>query len=135
MPKLKKWYNVVMDKDFNEWNELKKKINSRNPIYVSERDIWFCSVGLNVGSEQSGKHKLFERPVLVIKKVTVNTFIGVPLTSNKKKGSWYVEIESTNSSAIISQIKLFDTRRLARKIGVISVEEFEIIKNKLKDYI
>jgi mRNA-degrading endonuclease toxin of MazEF toxin-antitoxin module len=124
-----------MEKDFNEWNELKKKINARNPIYVSERDIWFCSVGLNVGSEQSGKHELFERPVLVIKKVTSNTFIGVPLTSNKKKGSWYVEIESTNSSAIISQIKLFDTRRLARKIGVISIEEFEIIKNKLKNYI
>jgi mRNA-degrading endonuclease toxin of MazEF toxin-antitoxin module len=124
-----------MEKDFDEWNRLKKKINVRNPIYVSERDIWFCSVGLNIGSEQSGKHELFERPVLVIKKVTSNTFIGVPLTSNKKKGSWYVEIESTNSSAIISQIKLFDTRRLARKIKVISIEEFEIIKNKLKNYI
>ena len=124
-----------MEKDFDRWNELKKKINTRSPIYVSERDIWFCSVGLNVGSEQGGKHELFERPVLVIKKVTSNTFIGVPLTSNKKKGSWYVEIESTNSSAIISQIKLFDTRRLARKIGVILVEEFEIIKMKLKDYI
>ena len=124
-----------MEKDFDSWNELKKKIDTRNPIYVSERDIWFCSVGLNVGSEQSGKNELFERPVLVIKKVTANTFIGVPLTSNKKKGSWYVEIESTGSSAIISQIKLFDTRRLARKIGVVPVEEFEIIKNKLKDYI
>jgi mRNA-degrading endonuclease toxin of MazEF toxin-antitoxin module len=124
-----------MEKNFDGWNELKKKINTRNPIYVSERDIWFCSVGLNVGSEQSGKNELFERPVLVIKKVTMNTFIGVPLTSNKKKGSWYVEIESTGSSAIISQIKLFDTRRLARKIGVVPVEEFEVIKNKLKDYI
>jgi len=124
-----------MDQDFNRWNELKKKINIRNPIYVSERDIWFCSVGLNVGSEQSGKHEFFERPVLVIKKVTVNTFIGVPLTSNKKKGSWYVEIGSTSSSAIISQIKLFDTRRLARKITVISIEEFENIKDKLKNYI
>ena len=124
-----------MEKDFNEWNELKKKINARNPIYVSERDIWFCSVGLNVGSEQSGKHELFERPVLVIKTVTSNTFIGVPLTSNKKKGSWYVEIESTDSSVIISQVKLFDTRRLARKIGVVSVEEFENIKNKLKNYL
>jgi len=124
-----------MEKDFDRWNELKKKIDARNPIYVSERDIWFCSVGLNVGSEQSGKNELFERPVLVIKKVTANTFIGVPLTSNKKKGSWYVEIESTGSSAIISQIKLFDTRRLARKIGVVPIEEFEVIKNKLKNYI
>jgi mRNA-degrading endonuclease toxin of MazEF toxin-antitoxin module len=124
-----------MEKDFDGWNELKKKIDTRNPIYVSERDIWFCSVGLNIGSEQSGKNELFERPVLVIKKVTANTFIGVPLTSNKKKGSWYVEIESTGSSAIISQIKLFDTRRLARKIGVVPIEEFEVIKNKLKNYI
>jgi len=124
-----------MEKDFDEWNKLKKQINVRNPIYVSEREVWFCSVGLNVGSEQSGKHELFERPVLVIKTVTANTFIGVPLTSNKKKGSWYVAIESTDSSAIISQVKLFDTRRLARKINVIPVEEFEIIKNKLKDFI
>ena len=124
-----------MEKDFDEWNKLKKNIDARNPVYVSEREIWFCSVGLNVGSEQSGKHKLFERPVLVIKTVTSNTFIGAPLTSNKKNGSWYVEIQSTSSSAIISQIKLFDTRRLARKIGVVSIEEFKIIKNKLKDFI
>ena len=124
-----------MEKDFDEWNKLKKNIDARNPIYVSEREIWFCSVGLNVGSEQNGKHKLFERPVLVIKTVTSNTFIGAPLTSNKKNGSWYVEIQSTSSSAIISQIKLFDTRRLARKIGVVSIEEFKIIKNKLKDFI
>ena len=124
-----------MEKDFDEWNKLKKNIDVRNPIYVSEREIWFCPVGLNVGSEQSGKHKLFERPVLVIKTVTSNTFIGAPLTSNKKNGSWYVEIQSTSSSAIISQIKLFDTRRLARKIGVVSIEEFKIIKNKLKDFI
>ena len=124
-----------MEKDFDIWNELKKKLNNKNPIYVSEREIWFCSVGINIGSEQDGKHELFERPVLVLKKVTNNTFLGVPLTSNKKKGSWYVNIESTNSSAIISQIKLFDTRRLARKLKSISSEEFDKIKNELKNYI
>jgi mRNA-degrading endonuclease toxin of MazEF toxin-antitoxin module len=124
-----------MKKDFNKWNEIKKKLDARKPVYVSEREIWFCSVGLNVGSEQSGKHEFFERPVLVIKKVTLNTFIGVPLTSNKKTGSWYVKIESTDSSAIISQIKLFDTRRLARKITIVTIPEFDRIKNKVKDYI
>ena len=44
-----------MEKDFDGWNKLKKEIDIRNPIYVSERDVWFCSVGINVGSEQSGK--------------------------------------------------------------------------------
>ncbi len=124
-----------MIKDFDSWNILKKDIDNRKVIYVSEREIWFCSMGINVGSEQDGKHELFERPVLVIKKVTNNTFIGVPLTSNKKKGSWYVEIQSTDSSAIISQVRLFDTRRLARKITVISVEEFNKIRNALKDFL
>ena len=79
-------------KDFDGWNIQKKDIENRIPIYVSERDIWFCSMGINIGSEQDGKHELFERPVLVIKKVSLNTFIGLPLTSNKKKGSWYVEM-------------------------------------------
>ncbi|MCX6755647.1 MAG: type II toxin-antitoxin system PemK/MazF family toxin [Candidatus Nomurabacteria bacterium] len=122
-------------KSFDDWNILKKELENRNTIYVSERDIWFCSVGINVGSEQDGKHELFERPVLVLKKVSLNTFIGLPLTSIKKKGSWYVEIKSTNSSAIIPQIRLFDTKRLTRKIGVILIEEFENIRYEVKKYI
>jgi len=124
-----------MQKDFDKWNEIKKKIDKASPLYVSEREIWFCHVGLNVGSEQNGKHEMFERPVLVLKKVTKNTFIGLPMTSNKKKGSWYVEINSTDSSAIISQIKLFDTRRLARKIKTITIPEFGLVKERLKNYI
>lgn len=124
-----------MQKDFDKWNNLKKNINNDKPRYVSEREIWFCSVGLNVGSEQDGKNEKFERPVLVIKKISINTFIGVPLTSNKKKGSWYLPLESTNSSAIITQIKLFDTRRLIRKIKLISIDEFNLVKEGIKAYI
>lgn len=124
-----------MSKDFDSWNNLKKNINDRNPIYVSERDVWFCSVGLNVGSEQDGKNEAYERPVLVVKKITPNTFIGVPLTSNKKKGSWYTPIDSMNSSVIITQIKLFDTRRLTRKMRSIPISEFETVKEAIKSYI
>ena len=125
----------VMEKDFDNWNNLKKNINNRDLIYVSEREVWFCSVGLNVGSEQDGKNENYERPVLVIKKVTPNTLIGVPLTSNKKKGSWYIPIASMDSSAVITQIKLFDTRRLTRKMRLISVDEFELVKNAIKNYL
>ena len=124
-----------MEKDFDRWNELKKNINNRNSIYVSEREVWFCSVGLNVGSEQDGKNEAFERPVLVIKKITSNTFIGVPLTSNKKKGSWYIPLDSTDSSAIITQIKLLDTKRLTRKIKSIPMNEFMLVKEAIKSYI
>ena len=125
----------VMEKDFDNWNNLKKNINNRDLIYVSEREVWFCSVGLNVGSEQDGKNENYERPVLVIKKVTPNTFIGVPLTSNKKKGSWYIPIASMDSSAVITQIKLFDTRRLTRKMRLILIDEFDLIKSAIKNYL
>ena len=124
-----------MEKDFDNWNNLKKNINNRDLIYVSEREVWFCSVGLNVGSEQDGKNENYERPVLVIKKVTPNTFIGVPLTSNKKKGSWYIPIASMDSSAVITQIKLFDTRRLTRKMRLILIDEFDLIKSAIKNYL
>ena len=124
-----------MEKDFDSWNNLKKNINNRDLIYASEREVWFCSVGLNVGSEQDGKNETYERPVLVIKKVTINTFIGVPLTSNKKKGSWYIPIASMDSSAVITQIKLFDTRRLTRKMRLILIDEFDLIKSAIKNYL
>jgi len=124
-----------MKKDFDKWNTLKKHLDASKPIYVHEREIWFCSFGVNIGSEQDGKHELFERPVLVVKRVTSNTFLGVPLTSNKKQGSWYAEIGSTGTSAIISQIKLFDTRRLARKVTTINETEFKIVHQKIKDFI
>jgi hypothetical protein len=45
-------------KDLDRWNELKKKIDSYpadNVPYFHEREIWFCSIGHNVGFEQDGK--------------------------------------------------------------------------------
>ena len=59
-----------MEKDFDKWNELKKKIDTRedieeNEIFIKNRQIWWCSIGLNVGSEQNGHGEVFERPVLV----------------------------------------------------------------------
>ena len=76
-----------MQKDFDGWNNLKKKIDDKNStelkkIFCREREIWFCSIGLNVGSEQNGRNESFERPVLIFKKVSAETFLVLPLTSN-----------------------------------------------------
>ena len=40
-------------KDFNEWNTQKKTIhNSGENKFYHPRDIWWCSLGTNVGFEQ-----------------------------------------------------------------------------------
>ena len=57
-------------KDFNGWNIEKQNIEStkKDTLPFHEREIWWCSIGINLGDEQDGKNELYERPVLVIKK-------------------------------------------------------------------
>ena len=44
-----------MKKDFDNWNKEKKKINYKNTNrFYHAREIWWCSLGVNVGFEQDG---------------------------------------------------------------------------------
>lgn len=64
-----------MQKDFDVWNNKKKELN--NAVfnsYVHAREIWWCSIGINVGDEEDGKNSMFERPVLIIKKFNQQAF-------------------------------------------------------------
>jgi mRNA interferase MazF len=60
---------AVLIKRFTDWHNLKIKIhNSKSePVWYKERDIWWVSIGHNIGTEEDGKGKYFNRPVLVIK--------------------------------------------------------------------
>ena len=57
-------------KDFDSWNTEKKQLEEFGPdvLIFHEREIWWCSIGVNLGDEQDGKNELFERPVLVVRK-------------------------------------------------------------------
>ena len=116
-----------MEKDFDKWNEQKKYHNERRGLLtVHKREVWWGAVGLNIGSEQDGKGKGYERPILVLATLSKSTFIGVPLSTKEKKHSMHflIVFKETNNYALIDQIKVFDVRRLNRKIGVISQNEF-----------
>lgn len=68
-------------KRFDERNILKKKVNSQEgEVFVKAREVRFAHLGINVGNEEDGKGKSFQRPVLVIKKVG-NMFLVVPMTT------------------------------------------------------
>ena len=78
--------SVMEIKDFDAWNEDKKVVHgSAAQVRFKDREVWWCKVGINVGYEINGK-TLFLRPVLIIRKISSNTFIGIPLT-RKEKGA------------------------------------------------
>lgn len=119
-------------KDFGLWLELKKRINtSENILNFSEREVWMCYFGENVGFESCGKNVFFHRPVLVLRKFGGYTFYGVPLSTKiKKNNQYYIEIELNNhsQSAMISQARLLDVRRLHYRKGLISDADFMKVK-------
>jgi len=129
-----------MQKDFDNWNKEKKLTDSKEigyDFFYYPREVWWCSVGVNVGVEADGKNENFERPVLIIKKFNKEMFWGIPLTSNEKTGEFYQKIKHDEgiSWASLSQIKTFSTKRLLRKIGMIGEEEFEIVHEKMRKFL
>gem|GEM_PF-6408639 len=74
---------------FNDWNIKKQEIHfsdRTNKIYFKKGQIWWCSVGQNVGSESFGKGENFMRPILILKKLSSDLCVGLPLTSKGKTG-------------------------------------------------
>ncbi len=72
-------------KEFEIWNQKKQEIHcdERN-IYFRKKEIWWCALGVNVGYEQDGKNENFERPVLVLKKISRHLALIIPLSSKAK---------------------------------------------------
>lgn len=128
-----------MYKNYNQWNELKKLIDDSgtNNLYFYEREIWWCSIGLNVGVEINGKHELFERPVLILKVFNKDMVWCLPVTSTIKKSKFYYifKFDSKIRSINMTQIKTIDSKRLIRKMGVIEESGFDEIRLRLKDLI
>ena len=125
-------------KNFDKWNKLKKNINE-NERFLSfyAKEIWWCSLGLNIGYEQDGKNKNYERPVLVLKKFNQNSLWILPITSSDKNGRYYYQFEYSNKkySIILSQMRLICSKRLLRRIRKISKSEFIKIKKKFKNLV
>ena len=127
-----------MKKDYQKWHNQKSEIhNNKERPFFHEREVWFSSIGENVGFEQDGSGENFMRPVLVVKKFNNEVVWVVPLTRTNKKGKYYFEISLTDkdgknnsrlSVVILSQLRLIDAKRLQYKMGTIEEREFLKIK-------
>jgi len=130
-----------MKKDFQKWMRLKSGIhNDKIRPFFHEREVWFSSLGENIGFEQDGSGENFMRPVLILRKFNNEVIWVLPLTRTDKTGKYYFRISSVDgtdnagsraSVVILSQIRLVDAKRLQYKIGNVEESEFEKIKEAL----
>ena len=74
---------------------------------------------------------MFSRPIYVYKKFSKNGFLGIPLSTQNKTGSWYVDISFQGQKSIVnlSQIRAFSSSRLYEKMGALDDNDRAKIKN------
>ena len=133
-----------MDNVYDVWNSVKKKTEKSNrKLGIKPREIFWLKIGKNIGHEEYGKGQEFVRPVIVIRQLTSDLFVGVPTTTTKKDDNDYfhninyvnrkkVEVHSV---AMLLQFRTFSKKRLLSKIGTVQKNEFDEIVDKLKGVI
>ncbi len=127
-----------MEKDFSKWSELKKKLHQRvNLPTFKQREVWWCSLGVNIGCEEDGKNEFFNRPILIVKKFNNSLFFGIPLSSKMKENKYYfpVHLCGRSGSILLSQIRVLEGKRLTNKIGTITKDQFDNIRERIKNMI
>jgi mRNA-degrading endonuclease toxin of MazEF toxin-antitoxin module len=117
-------------KKFDEWSTLKKKIEADfKPRFSNTREVWWCSFGVNIGTELCGKNELHERPILILKVYNATTVKVLPLTSKPADSKYTVPVKTSSeiSSGILSQVRTISSKRLTRKIERIHKVQFDEI--------
>ena len=132
--------NVIREvaEKFIEWVKIKIRINFlEKDFYFSEGQIWWASVGQNVGIEQNGKNAGFERPILILKKFNNEQFWSLPLSTKVKKNKYnYIfKKEGKEFCISLSQIRVMDKKRLLRLMEILPNDNLLEIKILIKKFL
>jgi len=126
-----------MLKDFFHWHKKKSDIHNdtQSRVYFNEREIWWCSLGLNVGYEQDGKGEDFTRPIIILKQFNKEVFWALPLTTRPKVGKYYFPVDLGDGKErriTLSQLRLVDAKRLRNKFAVLPEKQFVELKKAVR---
>jgi mRNA-degrading endonuclease toxin of MazEF toxin-antitoxin module len=127
----------MMEKDFKKWNKQKQNIheNKERPFF-NDAEVWFAKLGENIGYEQDGRGEDFLRPGLVLKKFNSSLLWIIPLTKTQKVGKYYFSFSFSKnivSVAILSQLRVIDSKRLEYRVGKMKTLEYVELTKKLKE--
>ena len=119
-------------KIFVDWTKLKIRIHvsERMPAFPKKKEIWWVSLGQNIGVEANGKNATFERPVLVIKVFNTYSYLVAPISSKVREDKYLFEfINNADESNIvnISQLRTISAKRFVRKVADMTDSDFDQI--------
>lgn len=123
--------------DFDSWSALKERLHNQQKVKLfTEAEVWWCSIGLNIGYELYGKNVLYTRPVLILRKYSNRTFFGLPLTSKRKNRTSYYHCPfgGRDGSVILEQGRTMDAKRLEKRMGELSANKFKDVWQAFKKY-
>jgi len=115
-------------KDYAAWSIYKQTLDSKEfGRFFHEREVWWCALGVNVGTEQDGKNEFFERPVLILKKVMQDLLLVAPVTSRLRDHPDRItaNIAGQRSQILLSHMRAISCKRLLRRIGRIKTSVFQ----------
>jgi mRNA interferase MazF len=125
-----------MKKDFDNWNSKKKKVEMESARFYTVREIWWCNLGVNIGTELDGKGENYLRPCVIARSFGPSACMVVPLTTSNREHILRIPVglvQGEEAKANISQIRILDTRRLAEKVGFMDKEMFVELKKRIKN--
>ena len=127
-----------MIKDFAGWHKLKASLNVReNAPSFQPREIWWCSIGVNIGHEEDRKNQFYNRPVLIIRKFNSHIFWWIPLTTQIKENLYYHKINFNDKEqcVMLTHMRPLESKRLTAKMGKLSSKQFLEIVGRVKNII
>jgi UDP-N-acetylbacillosamine transaminase len=130
-------YTYLYMEDFDGWNKLKKELHEKETkILFKEGEIWWVSLGQNIGEESYGKGEKFRRPVIIFRKLTGSSCIAIPLTSKERLGTWYFtfEVEGVKKYAMMHQMKMLSSKRFESRMTTMPEKEVEELKNAVAKF-
>lgn len=106
-------------------------------LFFAEREVWWSSLGVNVGVEVDGKNEGFERPILILKKFNGEMVWAAPLTTKKKASIYFQEIVLGERLCwvCLTQIRVLSAKRLRRKPGTVTERDFSTVLGRIASYI
>jgi len=121
-------------KNFEEWHRFEINIeNDRAAPFFRECEIWWCSLGMNIGFEEDGKNKFFEQPILVFHKFNKDMLWGLSMSSKEKSGknNYPILFLGQKRTVLLSQMRILSSKRLIRRMGAITGNELKLIEHAM----
>jgi len=128
---------IMYFKDFDKWNEVKKRVHQEErTVNIRAGEIRWVSFGINIGSEIDGKGLSFTRPALILHVIGSHLALIIPMSTKVKDIAGYVPFTWKNitTALCLHQIRIVSNKRVLSRKGRISQNKLKAIKKELSKF-